>query len=62
VSSDPDRPIYYFHLAQALEMTNSPSEARAALGRSKVLGLTEESVDPLERGAYRKLCQEVALR
>ena len=62
VSSDPDRPIYYFHLARALKMTNSPSEALEALERSKVLGQTEESVDPLERGAYRKLCQEIALR
>jgi len=62
VSSDPDRPIYYFHLARALKMTNSPSEALEALERSKVLGQTEESVEPLERGAYRKLCQEIALR
>ncbi len=62
VSSDPDKPIYYFHLARALKMTSSPSEALEALERSKVLGQTEESLDPLERGAYRKLCQEIALR
>jgi tetratricopeptide (TPR) repeat protein len=62
VSSDPDKPIYYFHLARALQMTNSPSEARKALEQSKVLGLMEESVDYLEREAYHKLCLQIALR
>ena len=62
VSSDPGKPIYYFHLARALQMTNAPLEARKALEQSKVLGLTEESVDYLEREAYHKLCLQIALR
>ena len=62
VSSQPDIPIRYFHLARAYQMTNAPTKAREALERSKVLGLNEETIDPLERGTYRKLWREVAFR
>jgi len=62
LNSNPDKPIYHFHLARALQMTNAPSDARKALERSKELGLTEESIDHLEREIYRKLCLEIALR
>jgi len=62
VRSRPDKPTYYFHLARAYQMTKSPSEARKALERSKVLGLNEAIIDPLERGTYRKLSREIALR
>ncbi len=62
VRSQPDKPTYYFHLARAYQMTKSPSDAREALERSRVLGLTEEIVDPLERGTFRKLSREIALR
>ena len=62
VNSRPDKPTYYFHLARAYQMTNAPAEARKALERSKVLGLNEEMIDPLERGTYRKLSHEIALR
>ena len=62
VSSQPGKPIYHFHMAQAYKMTNSPSQARKALERSKVLGLSEESVDPLERETFRTFCEEIALR
>jgi cellulose synthase operon protein C len=59
---EPDKPRRYFHLAQAYQMALAPAEARKALERSKVLGLTEETVDPLERGTYRKLWSEIAVR
>ena len=62
VSSEPDKPIHYFHLARAYHMTNAHSDAREALERSKVLGLNEGAVDPLERETYRKLWSEIALR
>ena len=62
VSLQPDKPIRYFHLARAYQMTNSFSEARKALEKSKVLGLSEEMIDSLERGTYRKLWREVASR
>jgi tetratricopeptide (TPR) repeat protein len=62
VSSQPDDPIRHFHLARAYQMTNALTEARKALERSKVLGLNEEMIDHLERGTYRKLWREVALR
>jgi cellulose synthase operon protein C len=45
----------YFHLAQAHLGAGNPGAARAALDRAKELGLTESSVDPLERTAYRQL-------
>ena len=48
VNSRPDKPTYYFHLARAYQMTNAPAEARKALERSKVLGLNEEMIDPLD--------------
>jgi tetratricopeptide (TPR) repeat protein len=62
VSSQPDKPIRYFHLARAYQMTNAPTKAREALERSKALGLNEEIIDPLERETYRKLWREIALR
>ena len=40
VSSEPERPIYYFHLARAYQMTNAPSQARKSLARSKCWGST----------------------
>ncbi len=62
VSSDPDKSVCYYHLARTLQMTNLTSEARKALEQSRVLGLTQESVDHLEREEYRKLCLQMALR
>ena len=62
VSSDPDKPVRYFHLARAYHMTNAPVEARKALDRSEALGLKEETLHPLERETYRKLHKEIALR
>ena len=49
VNSDPDGAIYYFHLARALKMTDSRSEAREAFARSRQLGLTAASLAPPER-------------
>ncbi len=62
VRLQPDKPVRYFHLARAYHMTHAPSEARKALERSRVLGLHEEIIDPLERETYRKLSRKIALR
>ncbi|MFI5457357.1 MAG: tetratricopeptide repeat protein [Isosphaerales bacterium] len=62
VSSEPDKPVRYFHLARAFHMTNAHADARKALERSEALGLKEQTVDPLERESYRRLCQEMVLR
>ncbi len=59
VRSQPEKALYYFHLARAYQLTNSHVEAREALERSKALGLNEKTLDPLERDTYRKLHQQV---
>ena len=58
----PDRPTYYFHLASAYRMTRAQAEAHRAVERCNELGLKEDTIDPLERETYRKLCQELVAR
>jgi tetratricopeptide (TPR) repeat protein len=45
----------YFHLAQAHHAAKNQTAALDAIHRGKALGLTETSVDPLERPAYQTL-------
>ena len=54
-----DRPtaVNYFHLAQAHLGAKNQTAALQALDRGKSLGLTESTVDPLERTAYQQLMQ-----
>jgi tetratricopeptide (TPR) repeat protein len=47
----------YFHLAQAHRGAHHRDAALEALRRGKNLGLSETSIDPLERSAYQELIQ-----
>ena len=49
----------YFHLAQAHHLAGKRSAAIDALRRARNLGLTETTVDPLERQAYHRLVGEL---
>jgi pentatricopeptide repeat protein len=46
---------YCFHLARALAMAKNVDRAKEAFRRAKELGLTPNSLDPLEREEYAKL-------
>jgi len=52
----------YFHLAQAHHLAGDSAAARDAFQRGVRLGLSENSVDPLERDAYRQLRSEVDVK
>ena len=52
----------YFHLAQAHLRAGNAGAASAALIKAKELGLTEFSVDPLERPAYHQLLAKLDQR
>jgi tetratricopeptide (TPR) repeat protein len=49
----------YFHLARAHRLARDPGAARSAWRRAKSLGLTEASLHPLERPAFRELVREL---
>jgi cellulose synthase operon protein C len=59
VASEPAAPWAYFHLARAQFLHNHAGEALKALQHAQELGLTLETVDPLERDSYQKLLQEL---
>jgi tetratricopeptide (TPR) repeat protein len=52
----------YFHLARAHWMAQNKVESRTAFQRAVELGLTPETVDPLERASYLQLRQDLGLR
>lgn len=52
----------YFHLAQAQLGTRNLVAARDAFERGKALGLSESTVDQLERGAFRQLLVQLDKR
>lgn len=48
----------YYHLAQAYRAAKNAGAAGQALGKAKALGLTAQTVHPLERAGFEKLVAE----
>lgn len=55
-------PYRYFHLAQARLAAQDRKGAVAARDRAQSLGLKQEGLHPLERGAYQKLRTDLSTR
>jgi tetratricopeptide (TPR) repeat protein len=55
-------PTRYFHLARAQLGVGNQAAARDALEHGRNLGLTEASIDPLERPAYQQLLAKLDRR
>jgi tetratricopeptide (TPR) repeat protein len=56
---EPSTPSAHFHLARAHHLASDVAESKKAFDRAVELGLKLESVDPLERESYLKLCSEL---
>jgi tetratricopeptide (TPR) repeat protein len=54
--------VKYFHLARAYQMQGRRDDSIVALEKAKEMGLTLEGLHPLERGAFRKLTEDLARR
>ncbi len=59
LASEPSSPSAYFHLARAHLIAKNERESRKALERAQELGLTLETVDPLERDSFKNLRREL---
>jgi tetratricopeptide (TPR) repeat protein len=51
--------VFHFHLARAYSMTQNEAEARKTFQHCEQLGLKRESLDPVERGSYDRLRQQL---
>jgi tetratricopeptide (TPR) repeat protein len=58
VAEKPSR-SHYFHLARAYQQVKDPRAALQFLDKAVSLGLTEQSIDPLEQAAYRRLMADL---
>jgi predicted Zn-dependent protease len=59
VFESPEKPGYYFHLAQAHTANHDRQDARRALMRALSLGLKEKTLHPLERPALEQLLRDL---
>jgi len=57
-----ESPQAHFHLARAYHQGKEPRKAFQEFQRAKALGLTETTVDPLERSVFRQLLGELEHR
>ena len=53
--AQPNKAIYHFHLARALDAVGRAEDARAYLSRALELGLTADDVEPTEREDFERL-------
>ncbi len=53
-------PTRYYHLARAKFLAKKPDEAQAAFKKAKELGLTANTLHPLEREKYQQLLKDLA--